>query len=99
MSKSFLVIDTPENCSKCPCHFTDMVGIDEDGKEKFFRFLCGAENKEITEKVNSGRQDWCPLKDMPEKKKLKTVITYFEGWNSGYNACIDEILKGTNENE
>ncbi len=57
MSKSILVIDTPECCRGCPCHFTDMVGIGEDGKEIFFRFLCGAKNREITEKANTGRQD------------------------------------------
>lgn len=94
MSKSILVIDTPECCRECPCHFTDIVGLGEDGQEKFFRFLCGAENREIAEKVNTGRQDWCPLKDVPDK--YEPVSMNFE---IGYNACIDEFLKGANGNE
>lgn len=99
MSKSILVIDTPENCRECLCHFTDMVGF-ESGKEKFFRFLCGVKNREITENVNIDRQDWCPILDLP-KKKEQTVFPkwYYDGWNNGFNACIDEILKGANGNE
>lgn len=99
MSKSILVIDTPENCRECPCHFTDMVGF-ESGKEKFFRFLCGVKNREITENVNTDRQDWCPLLDFPKEKYF--AIEYcvgnkencIESYVDGYNACIDEILKG-----
>lgn len=71
----------------------------------FFRFLCGTKNREITEKVNTGRQDWCPLRDVPEKTSARIEICIgnktecIKSYVDGYNACIDEILKGKNENE
>lgn len=35
MSKSILVIDTPEICIDCPCHFTEESGM----------VMCGVEEK------------------------------------------------------
>ena len=34
MSKSILVMDTPEACIDCPCHFTEDTGRVGCGKEK-----------------------------------------------------------------
>lgn len=77
MSKSILVINTPESCSKCPLFFgayTDMV--------------CKANNRTINYPYPDNKiQEWCPLHDMP--KKYETVSMSFE---RGYNACIEEIL-------
>ena len=37
------------------------------------------------------RPDWCPLKPLPDKKPhTEDVLEVFV--NTGYNACIDEIL-------
>lgn len=48
--------------------------------------------------MNSDRQDWCPLKDMPEKKtENKYHNNYEKGCVDNFNACIDEILKGDGE--
>lgn len=88
MSKSILVIDTPENCNECELHALTKRDYDKE-------FYCTPIGKIVDEFANNGtKPDWCPLKDVPEKRDQKTVITYFDGWNSGYNACIDEILKG-----
>ena len=39
-----------------------------------------------------GRPDWCPLRELPEKKPhTEDVLEVFI--NTGYNACIDELLK------
>ena len=90
MSKSILVIDTPENCDQCPCFLE--VATD----------CCGVNGKDID---GHGKPDWCPLKEMVEKtsvgievcigNKTECVKSYVDG----YNACIDEILKGENGNE
>lgn len=90
MSKSILVIDTPDNCGKCPC----FLEIATD--------CCGVNGKDID---SHGKPDWCPMKDMPKKtivgievcigNKTECVKSYV----GGYNACIDEILKGVNEND
>lgn len=85
MSKSILVIDTPEKCNlSCPCF--DI----ESGK------LCNV-MREKAEYWN------CLLKPLPKKidmieqiskKKMKRNLRA-QGWN----ACIDEILKGANGND
>ena len=93
MSKSILVMDTPECCDKCPLFsnvYTDMT--------------CRGNGRTIDYPFPDDKiQNWCPLGDLPEKKpKLE-----FQGngcfgineamknsFNTGFNACIDEILKG-----
>lgn len=82
MSKSILVIDTPEKCgSGCPCFDV------ESGK------FCNATNKEV-------RFFACPLKPIPEKKEMVQQTSRKKMKHNlrsqGFNACIDEILKGDN---
>ena len=96
MSKSILVIDTPENCIGCPCHFSEDTG----------RAWCGKENREIlSHDIEEFKPDWCTLKDVPEKKPkveyhgngcfgINEAMQH--SYNTGFNACIDEILKGVN---
>lgn len=78
MSKSILVIDTPEDCSKC------------DLKNGYF---CGKTKCWIDEDCFP-KPDWCPLKDVPDKY-YPVGMNFERGWN----ACIDEILKGANGND
>lgn len=97
MGKAILVIDMPESCDKCPlfCGFyTDMT--------------CGANNCGINYPYPKDfRQNWCPLKPVPEKipefdhiVKAKSdnaydvgLCMYNKGLNRGYNSCIERILK------
>ena len=82
MSKSILVIDTPENCDECRLmreHFDhgygwikECIGSGIDDCIVFKRKL----------------EDYCPLKPMPEKEIVRGFDRYEEGWND----CIDEIL-------
>lgn len=96
MSKSILVIDTPECCDYCPVgRIFGMAGQVECMEGKDIRVN------------NNGRTipDWCPLRDFPEKKSPKKFCNvvnggkvwgfHMSGFNKGYNACIDEILKET----
>ena len=80
MSKAVLVMDMPSSCRECPLELQ--------------KFQC-AVNSEIM-KDNTVRQDWCPLRDLPEKiTSWKGKSTnYQQGHRDGYNACIDELLKG-----
>lgn len=78
MAKAILVMDMPNACYECPCEAD---------------YVCQAKYKEIDEidKV----QEWCPLREVPQKKYEPTFyLTYDEGYDEGYNACIDEILGG-----
>lgn len=92
MSKAILLIDMPENCFHCKLQ--DWANC---------RIVKGCH-------VGVTRPDWCPLKPMLRKKtdgetlKIATENdcyydttedkAYFNGYDKGYNACIDDILKG-----
>ena len=54
MSKAILVIDTPECCIDCPCHFAEDI------------VWCGVKDQELeTDDIETYKPDWCPLKPMP----------------------------------
>lgn len=75
MSKSVLVIDTPENCGKC----------------KFIsEFWCRAMNGRRVPN-NDVIPDWCPLKPLPEKMTGVAQTDHWNSIKAGWNACIDEI--------
>ena len=90
MSKSVLVIDTPENCRSCM-----YIGT--------FRYFCRINCKDIEDA--SVKPDWCPLKPLPEKMKLTGVYgrEYFQSngkmpsYKIGWNDCIDEITGGDSD--
>ena len=44
------------------------------------------------------RPDWCPLKELPKKKK-DTLMTNYSRYVQGWNDCIDRILEGSEEDE
>ena len=79
MSKSVLVIDTPENCGKC----------------KFIsEFWCRAMNGRRVSN-NDVIPDWCPLKPLPEEKEEEYWRSRFSlAWIRGWNTCISKITGG-----
>lgn len=78
MSKSVLVIDTPENCGKC----------------KFIsEFWCRAMNGRRVPN-NDVIPNWCPLKPLPEKMAGVVLAEHWGGVKKGWNACIDAITGG-----
>ena len=80
--KAILVIEMPSSCDKCPLfgsHYSDMTCMG-NGRGINYPYP-----KEV-------RQDWCPLKPMQSKKDKPTKSESVACFNSGYNACIDEIL-------
>lgn len=95
MSKSILVIDTPEGCVRCDCCHTKDYDFREriDGEK-----ICGIENMNVDDYcdgINLRKPDWCPLRVLPEKKDMepgKTIIRAVQ--HEGWNMCIDKILKG-----
>lgn len=92
MSKSVLVMKTPESCRSCYLRgFTLALQY------------CKVESEHIED--TSVKPDWCPLKPLPEKMKLtgnyngeysktggKTL-----GYKVGWNACINEITGGISD--
>lgn len=85
MSKAILVMDMPKFCYQCPC-----FSISECRAYK-----CGTKIEDDRKKP-----EWCPLREVPHKiTSWKGKSTnYQQGHRDGYNACIDEIMKGAEEN-
>ena len=83
--KAILVLEMPSSCMGCNFLHCEI----EENKE-----YCEA--REIRKQVdlaNEEKPDWCPLRPMPEKKKVQDVLyLHSEYFDLGYNACIDEIL-------
>lgn len=87
MSKSVLVMNTPENCGSC-------IHIDT------FLPFCRINCRDI--KDTSTKPDWCPLKPLPKKMKITGLYNgeYFKAggklpnYKIGWNDCINEITGG-----
>lgn len=90
MSKSVLVIDTPKTCMRCPFgliiggYFFCAITIDKDGAFKQIR----------DDLYGIKKQDWCPLKPLPEKITRVAVTDHWNSIKAGWNNCIDAITGG-----
>jgi hypothetical protein len=94
MSKSIIILDTPDSCAECPLFngfYSDMT--------------CRANNWSINYPFpETFRQEWCPLSPLPEPKdltqyttgstNLDKVVQYAH--DQGFNDCLYE-LKGENK--
>jgi hypothetical protein len=102
MSKSVLIMSTPKGCFACPFHMAD------------FNFnLCLATRNDSIRTISkvshegfkklAGRPDWCPLKELPEKKEYIVPIDNVESQKDiiavGWNACLREITETSDKNE
>lgn len=96
MSKSVLVIDTPENCLDCQfCYELD------EGVEACCSISDDDKDTSLMKKIDceygycQGKPDWCPLMDLPEKDNGDYPANTFDaGFAEGRNQCIDEITGG-----
>lgn len=87
MSKSVLVIDTPESCAQCPLLNGSDECVMQDASANF--------NADSFDDLMHG----CPLKPLPEKMKVTGLYNgeYFKAggkppsYKIGWNACIDVI--------
>lgn len=86
MAKGIIVVDIPENCGNCAC-------CQYDGQ---YDRYCGVNGKDLMNiDWNSEKPDWCPIKPMPEKRNEHDACYDSDFYRAeGWNACIDEILKG-----
>lgn len=66
MSKSVLVIDTPETC--VDCIFCQEFGI--GGRKRACCYATNGDSKnDMIYGYRQSKPDWCPLKLLPEKKE------------------------------
>lgn len=86
MSKSILVIDTPESCAYCEIRFDDI-----------YSNWCPYNNPEVDGVYKYVKQrtkpDWCPLRPLPEKiEGYDSIKRQWGEYEDGWNHCIDSIL-------
>ena len=91
MSKSVLIIDTPESCRDCDLKFTDE-----------YSDYCPYKKTDVFTYVHTNtKPDWCPLSPLPERINLCKyadnaalnmdgilAYQYAQGWND----CREEII-------
>lgn len=82
MSKAILVIDMPNKCGECSLRMA---------------MICTPTMKDI-DSVNA-KMEWCPLRKVPQKWDENKALTWEnKKFIDGRNACIDEIMRGAEEN-
>lgn len=92
MNKGIIIVDVPERCDDCLIRHAGMAWCQVAQRSTSYTKT----GKQIDERK---RPEWCPIQPMPEKMKIygkypqpdRIVPSYKYGWN----ACIDEMLKGT----
>lgn len=84
--KAILILDEmPNSCEECT--FCDAHCIANDTV------------KRIEANYYKERPRWCPLKPMPVKQDTKSAIGidlvdgFKDGWEYGWNACLEELEK------
>lgn len=96
MSKSVLMIDTPESCLDCQfCYELD------EGVEAYCSIMNDDEDKSLMKEIDcedrycQGKPVWCPLKPLPERKNFVNSTNGIEAnanvYSAGWNGCIDAI--------
>ena len=95
MSKAMLVMDMPKSCKDCRIRFSASWS-DYCPYEK-----TGTYYEDVDEFVqHNSKPNWCPLKEVPQRKGLLKQLPKYgtdTHYEQGYNACIDEILEGSEE--
>lgn len=88
MSKAILIMDMPENCSKCQF----LYEFNRIKKCQLMNVLYNGASKVLQSRFAIERHPKCPLKPLPEKKKLGKFASVREDMKViGWNACIDAI--------
>lgn len=87
MSKSVLVIDTPENCISCSIS-RDCSNILETCT------FCPITGKCVLDKEAETIPGWCPLKPLPEKMTEVDSTDHWDSIKAGWNGCINKITGG-----
>ena len=93
MPKSVLIMDMPESCDMCD--FVDDTLPPRCGERTLYCNIPGV-GDDVTDYV-ACRPDWCPLQELPERKKLTYNNLCADNKAKGWNACLDEILKERKE--
>lgn len=93
MAKAVLIMDMPENCSKCKFIY-EFYGVK---KCKLLNALRNGGKAIIAkDKYSECRHESCPLAELPMHKNYEELkdTNPLKAWGNGWNACIDKIVGG-----
>lgn len=79
------MIEMPTVCKECRFREGALKGDD-------LVWLCHLNDEYI--EINT-KDDYCPLRPLPQKRINKDCLVVHEIWNEGWNACLDEITGET----
>ena len=87
MKKAVLIMNMPETCDECPLHLRD-----DDAHD-----WCSPLDQFMWDDDLEKKLDECPLKPLPEKKKLTFAKNENADHIFGWNNCIDQIVEQADE--
>ena len=95
MSKGIIIVDVPKNCVECKCRLDFGDGS-----------YCGAKAKFLDDwefDLESEMPGWCPIHEIPmqyEELRIPHSIGDYQtkGFQRGWNAFREKILKGGEDN-
>ena len=89
MAKAILVMDMPESCDMC-----DFVDDEQPPRYGEKTLYCGVPGigEDVTDYIEC-RPESCPLRELPERKKLTYNNLCADNKANGWNACLDKILE------
>lgn len=93
MGKAILIIDCTGMCVDCRfCRELD------EGIEACCELCDEPNDSDMCRMIDvdycQEKPDWCPLKELPEKRQHDLPECRLKIYDSGWNDCLDEILKG-----
>lgn len=94
MAKGFLVLDVPDSCRECKLFVQGPIyycsGVEFTSPEEHIK-----QAGWLGDHYAGSRPDWCPLRPLPQKDNDDYYPDEFQdGIKTGWNVCIDAILKG-----
>lgn len=90
MAKAVLVMEMPEACSKCKFLY-EFQGIK---KCQLMNVLNGGASRLSQNSFVKKRHEKCPFRELPgEEHNDNKYDEYSDGWDAGWNACLDDITK------
>lgn len=89
MAKAILVMDMPESCDMC-----DFVDDEQPPRYGEKTLYCGVPGigEDVTDYIGC-RPDFCPLRELPEKKERRIGEHGERMFRAGFNACLNEIMR------
>ena len=88
MAKAVLIMDMPESCDMC-----DFVDDEQPPRYGEKTLYCGVPGigEDVTDYIEC-RPEFCPLRELPERKKLTYADWDADNKEGGWNDCLDKIL-------